>query len=82
MYEYSGNLFTLLKTYLLVQENLLLEPATHVYLYALLSPVGPYFPSGMKPVTLYADTHYVRAWPGGTGGYKVGACALTSFKFD
>jgi branched-chain amino acid aminotransferase len=41
-------------------------------LYCILSPVGPYFPSGFAPVKLLTDTSAVRAWPGGTGGNKVG----------
>eukprot|EP01130_Rhizamoeba_saxonica_P013429 TRINITY_DN5734_c0_g1_i4.p1 TRINITY_DN5734_c0_g1~~TRINITY_DN5734_c0_g1_i4.p1 ORF type:complete len:384 (+),score=79.39 TRINITY_DN5734_c0_g1_i4:39-1190(+) len=41
-------------------------------LYVIMSPVGPYFPSGFKPVKLYADENNVRAWPGGAGSYKVG----------
>jgi branched-chain amino acid aminotransferase len=42
-------------------------------LYVLASPVGPYYPQGFKPVKLLADTRYCRAWPGGTGGNKLGA---------
>lgn len=42
-------------------------------LFVLLSPVGPYYPTGFKPVSLFADPVNVRAWPGGTGGYKVGS---------
>ncbi|XP_064603026.1 branched-chain-amino-acid aminotransferase, cytosolic-like isoform X2 [Liolophura sinensis] len=42
-------------------------------LYVLLGPVGPYFPTGMKPVTLLADPRHVRAWPGGSGQYKMGS---------
>jgi hypothetical protein len=34
-------------------------------------PAGPYYPTGFKPVSLLATSHYVRAGPGGTGGYKV-----------
>jgi len=41
-------------------------------LFCILSPVGPYFPSGFAPVRLLTDTSAVRAWPGGTGGHKVG----------
>ncbi|POY72403.1 hypothetical protein BMF94_4560 [Rhodotorula taiwanensis] len=37
------------------------------------SPVGPYYSTGFKPVKLYATTKDVRAWPGGTGGYKLGS---------
>ena len=40
-------------------------------LYIILSPVGPYYPTGFKPVSLWACTEYSRAWPGGTGCYKV-----------
>jgi len=42
-------------------------------LYAILSPVGPYFSSGLKPVSLLADPQYVRAWPGGCGAMKMGS---------
>lgn len=42
-------------------------------LYVLLSPVGPYFKTGFKPVSLYADPGYVRAWPGGAGDTKIGS---------
>ena len=42
-------------------------------LFVLIGPVGPYFPTGFKPVTLLADPKYVRAWHGGCGAYKMGA---------
>nr|CAG4640819.1 EOG090X051P [Eulimnadia texana] len=42
-------------------------------LYVILCPVGPYFPSGFKPVSLLADPQYVRAWPGGCGAMKMGS---------
>lgn len=41
-------------------------------LYVILSPVGPYYPSGFAAVKLYADRQNVRAWPGGTGNVKAG----------
>jgi branched-chain amino acid aminotransferase group II len=43
-----------------------------VKLYAILSPVGPYYPTGFQPVKLLADAKNVRAWPGGVGNTKVG----------
>jgi branched-chain amino acid aminotransferase len=49
-----------------------LSPPVSLLLYVISSPVGPYYKSGFKPVRLTADTPYVRAWPGGTGGTKVG----------
>jgi branched-chain amino acid aminotransferase len=33
--------------------------------------VGPYYATGFKPISLWADTEHVRAWPGGTGDAKV-----------
>lgn len=44
-----------------------------IKLYVILSPVGPYYPDGFKPVRLYADTHHVRACPGGVGNAKLGS---------
>ncbi|KAG0721907.1 Branched-chain-amino-acid aminotransferase [Chionoecetes opilio] len=46
---------------------------TEALLYIILSPVGPYFASGFKPVSLLADPRYVRAWPGGVGMMKMGS---------
>ena len=48
------------------------EASQHIKLYAILSPVGPYYKSGFKPVKLFADTVNTRAWPGGVGYAKVG----------
>jgi len=42
-------------------------------LFVILSPVGPYFPRGFVPVSLYGTTEFVRAAPGGTGAYKLGS---------
>jgi branched-chain amino acid aminotransferase len=39
-----------------------------------LGVVGSYFQTGLfKPIKLYTDTNFVRAWPGGTGDVKVGS---------
>jgi len=48
------------------------NPTSHAKFFTILSPVGPYYPSGFKPVKLFANNSYVRAWPGGTGCNKVG----------
>jgi len=48
-------------------------PSLTSKVFVVTSPVGPYYPQGFKPVKLLADTKYVRAWPGGTGGAKVAA---------
>jgi branched-chain amino acid aminotransferase len=43
------------------------------YLYCVIaSPVGPYFPRGVQPVTVWASRQYTRAAPGGTGAAKCG----------
>ncbi|KAJ7835303.1 branched chain amino acid aminotransferase [Mycena leptocephala] len=47
-------------------------PPNEALLFVILSPVGPYYASGFKPVALYGTTDYVRAAPGGTGAYKLG----------
>jgi branched-chain amino acid aminotransferase len=43
-----------------------------IKLFTILSPVGPYYPDGFKPISLYASNRYVRAWPGGAGNSKLG----------
>jgi branched-chain amino acid aminotransferase len=46
---------------------------TKAMLFVILSPVGPYYPTGFKPVSLLcSDGKYCRAWPGGSGNTKVG----------
>merc|ERR1719159_1050066 len=47
--------------------------SNEVELYVILSPVGPYFSGGFKPVSLLADPKFVRAWPGGCGFVKMGS---------
>lgn len=47
-------------------------PAQSVKLYVILSPVGPYYKEGFKPINLFADTVNRRAWPGGMGFAKAG----------
>jgi len=47
-------------------------PPTSLLLYIITCPVGPYYKKGFDPIRLTADTPFIRAWPGGTGGAKVG----------
>jgi len=42
-------------------------------LFVVLSPVGPYYPTGFTPISLYTDQNIVRAYQGGSGHYKIGA---------
>ncbi|GFZ50541.1 Branched-chain-amino-acid aminotransferase [Saitozyma sp. JCM 24511] len=55
------------------QNALGVGPSSDALLFVICSPVGPYYASGFKPVQLLATTKFVRAAPGGTGGYKLGA---------
>ena len=41
--------------------------------YVILSPVGPYFGSGLKPVSVFISRDHVRAARGGTGEAKTAA---------
>lgn len=44
------------------------------YLYfVILSPVGAYYPEGMKPTKIYIEDKYIRSAQGGIGHYKAGA---------
>ena len=53
---------------------------SHSYKFIIiLSPVGSYYPEGIKPVKIFVEREYVRAVKGGTGFAKVGgnyACSL------
>ncbi|MFD0202796.1 MULTISPECIES: branched-chain amino acid aminotransferase [Saccharothrix] len=52
------------------EKGLGVRPAKE-YLYVLIaSPAGSYFTGGLKPVTVWLSTEYVRAAPGGTGAAK------------
>jgi branched-chain amino acid aminotransferase len=46
--------------------------ANHVTFCVIASPAGSYFPSGVKPVTIWLSEEYTRAATGGTGAAKCG----------
>ncbi|KPI89931.1 putative branched-chain amino acid aminotransferase [Leptomonas seymouri] len=56
-------------------------PSKSVRLFIIASPVGPYYPppegqagaAAINPVRLLVEERRRRAWPGGTGGRKIGA---------
>jgi branched-chain amino acid aminotransferase len=48
------------------------KPSTQYLFFIILSPVGPYYSTGFKPVSLYVSTEYSRAAEGGTGAAKAG----------
>jgi branched-chain amino acid aminotransferase len=48
------------------------RPSSEVTFLLIGSPVGSYFPSGVKPVTVWLSEDFSRAAPGGTGEAKTG----------
>jgi branched-chain amino acid aminotransferase len=48
------------------------RPAQRVTYCCIASPAGPYFASGVRPVSIWITTRYTRAAPGGTGAAKTG----------
>ena len=57
------------------------KPATEYLFVVFVTPVGPYFKEGFKPVDMMITESYDRAAPLGTGRFKVGgnyAASLTS----
>ena len=48
------------------------HPSTDVTFLLIGSPSGSYFPSGVKPVTVWLSSDFSRAAPGGTGEAKTG----------
>lgn len=55
------------------QSSLGITPPSRALLYVIASPVGPYYPTGFKAISLEATDYAVRAWPGGVGDKKLGA---------
>ena len=68
--------------YFILQETLKVEQPSKALLFVILSPTGPYFTSGFKPVSLLADPNYVRAWPGGCGDTKMGSNYAPTIHFQ
>lgn len=58
-------------TFISIQETLGVAPSNHALLYVIGCPVGQYY-AGLSSVAIYAEEKFVRAWPGGTGCYKIG----------
>jgi branched-chain amino acid aminotransferase len=54
------------------EEFLGVRPAREYLFLVIASPVGPYFASGVQPVSVWVSEDYTRASPGGTGEAKCG----------
>ena len=59
-------------TYISTYKHVGVAPPKNALLYVILSPVGPYFPTGFTAVKLMTSSKYVRACHGGMGAYKCG----------
>lgn len=55
------------------QRTLGVGPPGSALLFLIASPVGPYYPTGFRAVSLEASKVAIRAWPGGVGNMKLGA---------
>ncbi|KAF1814270.1 branched-chain amino acid aminotransferase [Eremomyces bilateralis CBS 781.70] len=55
------------------QKTIGVGPPGSALFYVIASPVGPYYPTGFKAVSLEATDYATRAWPGGVGDKKLGA---------
>ncbi len=67
----GGSLY--LRPFMFASEAFLGVKPSSEYLYVVIaSPVGSYFKSGVKPVSLWVSQEYARAVPGGTGAAKCG----------
>ncbi|PGH08248.1 branched-chain amino acid aminotransferase [Helicocarpus griseus UAMH5409] len=55
------------------QATLGVNPPNSAMLFVIACPVGPYYPTGFKAISLEATDYAVRAWPGGVGDKKLGA---------
>ncbi|NLF05428.1 MAG: branched-chain amino acid aminotransferase [Actinomycetales bacterium] len=62
-----------LRPFMFASETFLgVRSALEVEYLVIASPVGPYFASGVKPVSIWVATDFHRAGPGGTGAAKCG----------
>ncbi|XP_018496701.1 branched-chain-amino-acid aminotransferase, cytosolic [Galendromus occidentalis] len=64
-------------TFLGIEPRLGIGRSMDAVLYIICSPAEGSFSTTAKPVHLFADPKFVRAWPGGTGDKKLG-CNYTS----
>lgn len=55
------------------QPTLGVSPPGSALLFVIASPVGPYYPTGFRAISLEATDYAVRAWPRGVGDMKLGA---------
>ncbi|MEZ4647420.1 MAG: branched-chain amino acid aminotransferase [Candidatus Eisenbacteria bacterium] len=59
-------------TMIATETGLGVRPSKEFLYFVICSPVGPYYPTGFKPVKVRAEDKHVRAVIGGTGAAKTG----------
>ncbi|CAG9532438.1 unnamed protein product [Cercopithifilaria johnstoni] len=67
----AGSLY-IRPTMIATEPTLGVSHSQQALLFVLTGPVGQYYPTGFKPISLYADPTYCRSFPGGVGQYKMG----------
>jgi len=60
-------------TLLGTEDFLGVRPSKKYLFFIILSPVGAYYPDGLKPVRIWVEKQFVRAAKGGLGAVKAGA---------
>ncbi len=69
----GGETSLYLRPFMFASEAFLgVRPAVEITYMVIASPAGPYFPGGLKPVSIWLSQEYTRAAPGGTGAAKCG----------
>jgi branched-chain amino acid aminotransferase len=69
----GGEMSLYLRPFMFASESFLgVRPAREVTYCVIASPVGPYFPGGVQPVSIWVSQDFTRAAPGGTGAAKCG----------
>ncbi len=69
----AGEASLYLRPFMFASEAFLgVRPAAEVTFCVIASPAGPYFASGVQPVSIWLSSDYTRAAPGGTGAAKCG----------
>ncbi|MBB4891119.1 branched-chain amino acid aminotransferase [Streptomyces olivoverticillatus] len=70
---HGGEASLYLRPFMIATEvGLGVRPANEYLFIVIASPAGPYFPGGVKPVSVWLSEDYVRAVPGGIGFAKTG----------
>jgi len=76
----EGNSLYLRPFMIATQRGLGVNHPSSEYLFCVIaSPAGPYFASGVQPVTVWLSQEYTRAAPGGTGAVKCGGNYAAAF---